>query len=291
MPRYNWIEIQKFYDEGHTWREVIEEFGVSMAAITSARKRGDFVSRERSSAMKLSCKLKPRKLSEKTKEKISKARRKFLKENPDKVPYLLNHHSKGMSYPEKYFEKLFRNENIELIYHHRVGTYQLDFSDPIRKIDIEIDGEQHYCDEKIIKSDKRRNKYLEDNGWFVYRIRWSKYNKLDKKHRKMVVAQIKNVIKDKCANCKIETTIEEYVKKLEEEKTNRCVDCNKAIEHRSTRCTSCNGKLPSRRKVQNRPSKEELKDMIDKMTWVAIGKKYGVTCNTIRKWARSYGII
>lgn len=44
------------------------------------------------------------------------------------------------------------------------------------------------------------------------------------------------------------------------------------------------------RKV-NRPTKEELENDLKSMTWVAIGKKYGVSDTSIRKWAKSYHII
>jgi uncharacterized protein YjcR len=30
---------------------------------------------------------------------------------------------------------------------------------------------------------------------------------------------------------------------------------------------------------------------IEEMSWVDIGKKYGVSCNAVRKWARKYGLI
>jgi transposase-like protein len=45
------------------------------------------------------------------------------------------------------------------------------------------------------------------------------------------------------------------------------------------------------RKVKNRPSKEELSNMIENMTWVAIGKKYGVSDNAVRKWAKKYKLL
>lgn len=44
------------------------------------------------------------------------------------------------------------------------------------------------------------------------------------------------------------------------------------------------------RKV-DRPSKEQLADDISTMRWVAIGNKYGVSDNTVRKWARTYGLL
>jgi len=129
--------------------------------------------------------------SEETKKKISEIRKEYLKNNPDKVPYLLNH-SRNESYPEKYFTELFKNEKIEVIKKFRIGLYELDFSIPDKKINIEIDGEQHYVDNKIVESDMRRNKYLSDLGWITYRIRWSEYQKLNFEEKKKCIENIKN---------------------------------------------------------------------------------------------------
>jgi len=289
MKKHDWKEIQKYYNDGKSFRDLVSKFGVSMTSINNARKRGEFKSRSRSEAAKLAKKLKPQKHSEETKKKISKIRRNFLKENPDKVPYLLNHHSKGMSYPEKYFEKVFRNENIDLVYHFRIGTYQLDFSDPARKIDIEIDGEQHYCDNKIVKSDQRRNKYLEDRGWIVYRVRWSHYVSMDKEIKKLIIKEVRSLIS------KIEISKEE-IERIKEEikknnKPNVCTDCNKEITKLAKRCVKCSNKILAKNNEKERPPKEELEKMISEMSWTAIGRKYNVSDNAVRKWAKSYNII
>ena len=45
------------------------------------------------------------------------------------------------------------------------------------------------------------------------------------------------------------------------------------------------------RKVKDRPSKEELQIMISEMSWVGIGRKYGVSDNSVRKWAKKYELI
>jgi hypothetical protein len=45
----------------------------------------------------------------------------------------------------------------------------------------------------------------------------------------------------------------------------------------------------SLRKV-DRPTKEELEELIPNNTFVALGKKYGVSDNAIRKWCKSYGL-
>jgi len=99
-----------------------------------------------------------------------------LEENPNKVPYLLNHSSKE-SYPEKYFSEVFKNENINILSKYRIGLYELDFCVLDYKINIEIDGEQHFLDEKIRESDIKRNKFLENLGWDIIRIRWAHYKK------------------------------------------------------------------------------------------------------------------
>ena len=136
---------------------------------------------------------KNRKHSSETKKKLSEIRIKFLSENPDKVPYLLNHSSKE-SYPEKYFTELFLKENIKVEKFYQIGLYELDFCIPDLKIDIEIDGEQHFCDKKIIESDIKRTKFLEENGWKVIRIRWSKFQKLSYEDKSKFIVELKNEI-------------------------------------------------------------------------------------------------
>jgi very-short-patch-repair endonuclease len=66
-----------------------------------------------------------------------------------------------------------------------------------KKIAIEIDGEQHYLDPKIIKSDKRKNKFLTENGWNIIRIKWSDYQKFNKIEKEDYINKIIDYIKSK----------------------------------------------------------------------------------------------
>ena len=132
-----------------------------------------------------------KKHKQETKDKISKARVKYLTENPTKVPYLLNHYSKGMSYPEKYWKGIFDNHNIDYIQEHRIHTYSLDFAIVDKQINIEIDGEQHYLDERIVKSDIKRTAYLKNLGWQTIRIRWADYKKMNKDSR---ISYVNNIL-------------------------------------------------------------------------------------------------
>jgi very-short-patch-repair endonuclease len=171
MSKYNWQEIQKFYDQGMTWRDITNHFGVSQATISLAKKQGKFKSRNKSDSLKLghaSGKIQ-QKHSEATKQKISRARIKYLNENPDKVPYLINHSSK-QSYPEIIFENALKASGIKgWKYNFQIGLYQYDFAFLESKIDVEIDGATHNTD-KVRKIDKRRDKFSNDNGWIVIRF-------------------------------------------------------------------------------------------------------------------------
>lgn len=65
-----------------------------------------------------------------------------------------------------------------------------------------------------------------------------------------------------------------------------CPDCGGfKSDIRSELCLSCRAK---RRQKVERPSREELKQMIKTETFVSIGKKFGVTDNTIKKWCKAY---
>ena len=168
---YNWEEIQKIVSkEKLTWRDIQERYGCSSSTLSNARKKGWLVMMGKAEARRLSTTRHPRKTSEETKLKISKARRKFLAENPSKAPYLLNHHSKGPSYPERYFKDVFDNEEVEIIQEYRIKTYSLDFAHLKSKIAIEIDGDQHWLDPRIAKHDIRRDSALKKLGWITFRV-------------------------------------------------------------------------------------------------------------------------
>lgn len=119
--------------------------------------------------------------TEETKRKISEKRKQYLLENPDKVPYKLNHYSKGRSYAEVYWKAVLDSHDLKYIEQYQIGLYSLDFAFVDAKIDLEIDGNQHFLDERIVNSDKRRDEFLTSQGWQVIRIRWSDYKKLDSK--------------------------------------------------------------------------------------------------------------
>ena len=141
-------------------------------------------------------------ISEEIREKISKGLIRYLKDNPDKVPYRLYHSSKE-SYPEKYFREMFQQLRLDFEPQYPVQSYNLDFAFLNNKIDVEIDGELHYSDPKVVKRDIRRNLYLSNLGWKIIRIRWSEYKKLDLKAKEAFIKELKD-----CCNLKSDKEIE-----------------------------------------------------------------------------------
>lgn len=79
-----------------------------------------------------------------------------------------------------------------------------------------------------------------------------------------------------CPNCHSQTTT--YAGKSSKQKPSE-VDPNWRNKER-----------PSKRKV-NWPTKEELKVLIDSEPMVKIGKKFGVSDNAVRKWAKKYELL
>jgi predicted nucleic acid-binding Zn ribbon protein len=69
-----------------------------------------------------------------------------------------------------------------------------------------------------------------------------------------------------------------------------CKVCDKTLQEKqkNTCSVECNAILKT---SPNKPSKEQLQEDINSMSWLAIGKKYGVSDNGARKWAKKYGLL
>ena len=90
-----------------------------------------------------------------------------------------------------------------------------------------------------------------------------------------------------CPNCHTQT---DTFCARKNKQHNYCIDCGCEISKTSTRCGSCASKHKNTFKIhpKDRPSKEELLDLILNKSFTHIGKMYGVSDNTIRKWCKNY---
>ena len=78
-----------------------------------------------------------------------------------------------------------------------------------------------------------------------------------------------------------------YTKQIKEEKEiKKCKDCENKINQDSIRCLMC--QKFEQRKVKKRPTIEVLLSEVVKLGYCAVGRKYGVSDNSIRKWIK-YG--
>lgn len=68
-----------------------------------------------------------------------------------------------------------------------------------------------------------------------------------------------------------------------------CVNCGKIIVGSEANYCSDTCRITVTRKVE-RPEKQELTALIQTTPMTAIGARYGVSDNAVRKWCRSYGI-
>lgn len=227
MKNRDWKEMQKFYDDNHTWKDITEHYKIANKTLQKAIKDGFIKMRTKSDANKLGNIKKPRKLTEETKKKISESRKRYLKENPDRVPYLLNHFSKGESYPERYFNIILKKYDLNYQRYLQISYYNLDFAFVNEGIDLEIDGDQHFLDQKIADSNKNRDIFLEENGWKVIRILWSDYKRMKIDEREIFIKDLIEYIKGNKDN----------LPKIVDNK-NYCT-CGKEIEKRSKLCNKC----------------------------------------------------
>lgn len=218
-------------------------------------------------------------LSEKTKKKISESMKKTHFEGKHPGWKSVNIDKNRRSVPEKFFYNyLLKNNFIEKYNIEEklsVGKYYLDFAIVDKKIDIEIDGSQHYT-EKSISYDKIRDQYLINNGWVIYRISWLKlindmYNELQE-FEKFILSDI------------ISNRFYNRNEIIELKNNKKICDCGEIILKDSNTCRKCYNK--KQRKVE-RPSYEQLLNEINESNYVQVGKKYGVSDNTIRKWVKN----
>ena len=75
-------------------------------------------------------------------------------------------------------------------------------------------------------------------------------------------------------------------KKLSGQLSYKCIDCGVPVSKNSQRCVLCYKKIQKK----NHPSREELKQLIREESFLNIGKKFGVSDNTIRKWCDDYNL-
>ena len=172
MNRFNWIDIQSYYDDKHTWKEVRDKFTVSFNVMSDASKCGLFRTRTISETSKI--RPKHYKHTPQAKLNMSIGRKKYLKDNPDKCSWQTkSHHT---SIPCEKLKDVLKLNNITFISEyqpllHKERFFSIDIAFPDKKVGIEVNGRQHYnSDGTLTKYCQDRHDLIEADGWKLYEI-------------------------------------------------------------------------------------------------------------------------
>jgi len=210
--------------------------------------------------------------SEETKKIISEKRKKWLKNNPEKHPWKNN--KKFLSKPCEKLKKdltkygILFSEEIEPL---EEKFYAIDIAIIEKGIGLEVNGNQHYNNDKTLKDYyQKRKELIEEKGWKLYDIHYTKV------YDNIFITNLVKKIKGEDINLDLDF-------QLKEKKINKCVDCGSKIQYKSKRCESC--EKINRRKTKRPDYKALVKD-VKELGYTGTGRKYGVSDNAIRKWLK-----
>ena len=102
-------------------------------------------------------------------------------------------------------------------------------------------------------------------------------------HREIHYGIIDNSILQSSFDEKKAEEIDELVKNIKSHKIYYCKNCGKEVWQGSEYCPECAAKL---RRIVERPNREKLKELIRTTPFTQIGKQFGVSDNSIRKWCK-----
>lgn len=186
--------------------------------------------RSKAEQNKISSKKYPRTVSEQTKEKIREKRLEYLKQHKFDNAWRRS----NKSYIEELFEQIINNNNLfkkfDIVREYSFFPYYLDFAFVNIKLDIEIDGSQHWKNEKQKQSDIKRDEFLISKGWEVLRIPEFKLRLQFEEITKMVLIFLDDFeLQPKIYN--FNDAIEEYekVRKIKKDNYKDNIEKNKQI--------------------------------------------------------------
>lgn len=221
--------------------------------------------------------------TEETKLKISELKKELYKNNPEKHNWKRT--NKLVSKPCENFKKIIEDLGIKYISEFTPlenRFFSIDIAFPDKKIGIEINGNQHYeLDGTLKEYYKERHRLIENDGWILHEIHFSIcFNK------EVVRSLMESILKN--SDRIFEFDYEKYLlDKLNYKKQKLTCKCGSLKYKYSERCKNCRG--VSQRKV-TRPDINNLIKEINSLGYCGVGRKYGVSDNTIRMWLKKNNI-
>lgn len=170
--------LQAAYDDGLSLIELSEKYKIPKTFLSK-----NIDTRDLSEASALARKKYPERFqpSEETREKMRRSHFEYLKKKTGNTPWERRQRGE-MSYLEQWFydECIIKHDLVskyDIVNEHGVYPYFIDFAFLNMKLAVELDGKCHFDKGgKRIAHDIKRDKYLNNKGWSVYRIRYDQQN-------------------------------------------------------------------------------------------------------------------
>ena len=210
--------------------------------------------------------------SDKTRAIMREKRLAYMKSNPNFTAW---RQRQQPSYPEKCFIEYLTDRKLDKKYlierEKSVFPYFIDFAIESEMLAIEIDGSQHITDVDCVSRDIKKTELLISKGWKVLRISEDAvkhdWESIDLALEKVITSDIKN---SKVGLFKAPKT-RKKAERLENGYT------QKQLEF-----------YYKARKVKDRPTKEQLDEMLKTMSRCEIGRMYNVSEASVRNWIKGY---
>lgn len=214
--------------------------------------------------------------TEESKRKISEIRLKYMKEHPENTIWRKRNEP---SYPEKCFIKFLEENGYSKKYYiereRSVFPYYIDFAFVNEKVAVEIDGSQHITDKKRNENDRKKDALLNSLGWKVVRFT----ENLVKTDWNTIKIALDSSLENH--NCNTEMFGIFKYKANPYKKVARDSD---GLTHKQKES------FVKQRKVIERPTANELIEMLSVNSFEYVARKYGVSSSAIRKWCKAYKI-
>ena len=162
----------------------------------------------------------------------------------------------------------------------------------IKKVEYMIEEEE---DKEFVEEEAHKEKNIEEEA-DVIEEEEQEENEQEEIQQEDIDQQVQSRVCNKCSKKKdidmfkrhgrgYSLSCLECVKPYQRPRGN-CVECNSMLFNKqSKRCVACAKKNT---RIVDRPAYEQLKRDLESMSYVACGRKYGVSDNSIRKWIRFY---
>ena len=238
---------------------------------------------------------------------------------------ILNELNIGVQFPE-YIADMFKVKSDDepiICYQYPIQRYVCDFVSVLEKIVFRVQGDFWHGNPLLYKKedltkiqkfnisrDKNKKIYLEKNDWIVIdmwesEIYWNKELVKDKIKATRVMSSLSTLHVE---TSRFESGVaysEDWSNRLQElwfkkpkgrpkkeKKKKNCLYCEKEFEvkkagkDKETKYCSYECYRIDKRKIKDRPSKEQLLNEIKALGYCGTGKKYGVSDNAVRKWLK-----